>query len=253
MIVTVPCVSAVASPVEAPIVAICVLLEDHETWLVRFTVALVDVVPIAINCVVSPGSDTDCELGMMAMDVMLEEGDVPPPPPDAAVTVTVALAVMVPVYPFMLAVIVAVPAVSAVARPVELTLATAGALEVHVAVSVTSDVVEGWPLPWPVVPVAVNCTVWPTVRDCEVGETEIESTREVVQPAMGRIRAIRRSARGEKRSCMVDLRNLQPVLTSTIGVMADSRWPLRHQIYVTETSVFMAQRCYFGFSHQDSQ
>src|ERR1039457_7326532 len=31
---------------------------------------------------------------------------------------------------------------------------------------------------------------------------------------MGRTKAIRRSARGEKRSCMVDLRNLQPVLTS---------------------------------------
>jgi hypothetical protein len=59
----------------------------------------------------------------------------------------------------MLAVIVVVPAVSAVARPVELTLATAGELEVHIAVSVTSCVVDGWPLPWPVVPVAVNCTV----------------------------------------------------------------------------------------------
>jgi hypothetical protein len=43
----------------------------------------------------------------------------------------------------MVAVIVVVPAVSAVARPVELTLATAGELEVHVAESVTSDVVEG--------------------------------------------------------------------------------------------------------------
>jgi hypothetical protein len=43
----------------------------------------------------------------------------------------------------MLAVIVVVPAVSAVTRPVELTLATAGELEVHVAVSVSFDVVEG--------------------------------------------------------------------------------------------------------------
>jgi hypothetical protein len=43
----------------------------------------------------------------------------------------------------MLAVIVAVPAVSAVTRPEELTLATAGALEAHVAASVTFDVVEG--------------------------------------------------------------------------------------------------------------
>jgi hypothetical protein len=43
----------------------------------------------------------------------------------------------------MLAVIVVLPAVSAVTRPVELTLATAGVLEVHIAVSVTFDVVEG--------------------------------------------------------------------------------------------------------------
>jgi hypothetical protein len=43
----------------------------------------------------------------------------------------------------MLAVIVVVPAVSAVARPLELTLATPGALEVQVTVSVTFDVVEG--------------------------------------------------------------------------------------------------------------
>jgi hypothetical protein len=43
----------------------------------------------------------------------------------------------------MLAVIVVVPAVSAVTRPVELTLATAGELEFHVAVAVTSCVVDG--------------------------------------------------------------------------------------------------------------
>jgi len=43
----------------------------------------------------------------------------------------------------MLAVIVVVPAVSAVARPVELTLATAALLEVHVAVAVTFCVVDG--------------------------------------------------------------------------------------------------------------
>jgi len=63
--------------------------------------------------------------------------------PDEPVTVSVALALMVPVYPCMLAVMVAVPAVSAVTRPVELTVATAGELEVQVAVSVTSEVVEG--------------------------------------------------------------------------------------------------------------
>jgi hypothetical protein len=60
----------------------------------------------------------------------------------------------------------------------------------------------------------VSCTVWPTVSDCVVGVTARESTSEFVQPAKGRKRAIRRSARGEKRSCIVDLRNLQPVLKS---------------------------------------
>jgi hypothetical protein len=39
------------------------------------------------------------------------------------------------------------------------------------------------------------------------------STSEFVQPAMGNTRAIKRSAHGEKRSCIVDLRNLRPVLT----------------------------------------
>jgi hypothetical protein len=82
-----------------------------------------------------------------------------PPVPDVDVTVRVALAVITPVYPFMDAVMVVDPAVSAVAIPVELTLATAGELEVHVAESVSSCVVDGWLLPWPMVPVAVNCTV----------------------------------------------------------------------------------------------
>src|SRR5580692_56716 len=137
MTVTVPCVSAVASPVDPPIVAICVLLVDHATWLVRFTVAPVDVVPIARNCVVSLGTATDCEPGMMVSELTLP---LTVPVPVDAPTVTVEAALMFPVKPFKLAVIVVVPAVSAVTRPVELTLATAGELEVHVAKSVTSDV-----------------------------------------------------------------------------------------------------------------
>jgi hypothetical protein len=96
MTVTVPCVSAVASPVDPPIVAICVLLVDQATWLVRFTVAPVDVVPIAINCVVWLGTATDCEAGSMASEVTELPGPVPPVPVDA-VTVTDELALMVPV------------------------------------------------------------------------------------------------------------------------------------------------------------
>ena len=94
MTVTVPSVSAVASPVDPPIVAICVLLEDQATWLVRLTVAPVDVVPIARNCVVSPGTATDCEAGRMASEVV---EPLTPPVPDDAVTVTAELALRVPV------------------------------------------------------------------------------------------------------------------------------------------------------------
>jgi hypothetical protein len=90
--------------------------------------------------VVSLGTATDCEAGSMVSELTVP---VEPLVPVDAATVMAELAVRVPVYPLMLAVIVAVPAVSAVTRPVELTLATAGELEVHVAVSVTSDVVEG--------------------------------------------------------------------------------------------------------------
>jgi hypothetical protein len=140
MTVTVPWVSAVANPVDPPIVAICVLLVDQATWLVRFTVAPVDVVPIAMNCVVSLGTATDCEAGSISSELTVPVG---PLVPVDAPTVMVELAVIVPVYPLMLAVIVAVPAVSAVTSPVELTLATAGVVEVHVAVSVTFEVVEG--------------------------------------------------------------------------------------------------------------
>jgi hypothetical protein len=47
--VELPLPTAVASPVVAFIVAICVLLELHATWFVRFTVAPEDVVPMAMN------------------------------------------------------------------------------------------------------------------------------------------------------------------------------------------------------------
>jgi hypothetical protein len=113
------------------------------------------------------------------------------------VTVTVTLPDTVPVKPFILAEIVAVPAVTAVTRPVALTVATAGALDAHVAWSVTSSVVEGWPLPWPIVPVAVSCSVPPTVSDTEEGETERVSTSGFEHPAMGSANAARRSAQGE--------------------------------------------------------
>jgi hypothetical protein len=68
---------------------------------------------------------------MMASDA----SELPTVPPAAAVTLTVAVAL---VDPLMLAVIVVVPADTAVASPEELTVATAGVLEVQVTSFVTS-------------------------------------------------------------------------------------------------------------------
>jgi len=77
----------------------------------------------------------------MLTDVISElPGVVPPPLP---VTVTVAVDEMIPVKPFIAAVIVLCPAETAVTVPDELTVATAGELEVHVARSVTSELDEG--------------------------------------------------------------------------------------------------------------
>ena len=71
------------------------------------------------------------------------------------VTVTVAVE---EVEPGMLAVMVAAPADTAVAIPVELMVAMPEALEVQVTRLVTSFEEVGC-LPWPIVPVAVNCAV----------------------------------------------------------------------------------------------
>ena len=142
---------------------------------------------------------------MMAMETTADPGETPPPP----VTVSVADAETTPVNPLTLAVMVVVPAVRPVATPVELIVATAGTLDVHVAESVRSCELEGW-FPCPNTPVAVNCAVWPVPMDCVVGDTEMETANGLVQPAIGNAIAMRRSTRGDRtRSCIVDLRSLQ--------------------------------------------
>ena len=90
------------------------------------------VVPRAMNCAVWLICDRDCKPGVIVTETI---GSVETA---LAVTVRVALAVMVPVNPFMVAVIVVVPAPTAVAMPVELMVATVGELEVHVTKSVSS-------------------------------------------------------------------------------------------------------------------
>jgi hypothetical protein len=97
---------------------------------------------------------------MIASEAML-----PPavPPPLEPVTVRVALDVVGPLNAVALAVIVVVPAPTAVATPEALTVATAEVLELQVT-RVVMFCVERW-FPLPYVPVAVNCVVWPTARD----------------------------------------------------------------------------------------
>jgi hypothetical protein len=84
---------------------------------------------MAMNWLVSPGDATVWEPGMMVSDA----GVLLPPPVPVTVIVAVAL-----VEPDMLAVMVAVPAATAVARPAEFTVATFEVLDVHVTRSVTS-------------------------------------------------------------------------------------------------------------------
>jgi len=90
---------------------------------------------------------------------MIEIEAILPPaePPLEGATVRVALELTGPLNAVALAVIVVVPAPTAVASPEALTVATEGALEVQVTLLVTSCV-EGW-FALPNVPAAVNCAV----------------------------------------------------------------------------------------------
>jgi hypothetical protein len=135
VIVVVPLPTPVARP-PALIVAICVLLELQATCPVKFSVAPDEAVPMAMNWLVSPGDATDWEPGMMVS----EAGVLPPPPPLPPVTVIVAVVLAAP---GILAVIVVVPAETAVASPEEFTVATAGVLEAQVTRPVTSWELDG--------------------------------------------------------------------------------------------------------------
>jgi hypothetical protein len=79
---------------------------------------------------------TVTELGMMESD---SRPATPPVLPAGLITVSVPVVETTPVNPFMLAVMVVVPEPTAVATPVELMVATDGALDVHVTLLVTSS------------------------------------------------------------------------------------------------------------------
>jgi hypothetical protein len=96
------------------------------------------------------------ELGIMASDVRTPPVP-PPPPPPAPVTVRVALELTRPLNAAASALIVVVPAETAVTIPVVLTVATEGVAELHVTVLVMFCFVGRDALPK--VPYAVNCEV----------------------------------------------------------------------------------------------
>jgi hypothetical protein len=120
---------------------------NQVTELVRsLTVGAVENVPIARNCPLSCKLPKTIPLGMMVSERM------PPPlppvvPPADPVTVTPAVEVTGPLNAVALAVIVVVPALTAVTIPAEFTVATAGVLEVQVNPVVTFCVLRWFPLP----------------------------------------------------------------------------------------------------------
>ena len=97
------------------------------------------------------------ELGMMVSETKLP----PVPPVTAPVTVSVAVELTGPLNDVAEAVIKVVPGARAVTRPAAVTDATDGVDELHVTVLVTFWL-DRWE-PFPNVPIALNCEVWPTV------------------------------------------------------------------------------------------
>jgi hypothetical protein len=97
-----------------------------------------------------------------------------------------------PVYPVALAVMIVEPALTAVASPEALTVATDGVLEVQVTELVIFCVEGRFALPY--VPIAVNCAVCPTATDCVAGVTRTEFKPLLPHPASNRTRQLNESA-----------------------------------------------------------
>src|SRR5690348_9825827 len=140
MISPLPCPYAVTIPAVVPELAAPVPFvltgnifgnaEIQLTELVRsLTVGELEKVPIARNWPVPCRLSTVTELGMIESQ---SRPWTPPVVPLGFITATVPLPETTPVKPFIVAVIVVVPAATAVTRPVELTVATEGALDVQV-------------------------------------------------------------------------------------------------------------------------
>ena len=169
VMVVAPVALAVARPVLLLIFAIVVLDELQVTDVVITWVVPSKNVPVAMNCWVTP-TDTIGLAGVITMEDRGEE-----------ITVTVVLPKILP----EVAVMVAVPPKTAVARPVLLTVATDKLDEVQATAGVISRVV-----PSENVPVAINCWVPPTDMIGLAGVTAMEDrveevTVRVVLPEIG--------------------------------------------------------------------
>src|SRR5439155_2599211 len=109
---------------------------------------------VAVSCTVCPAC-TDAEAGVTSTD---------------ATGTCVPVTVEVPLFPSLVAVIVAVPGVTPDTRPLLLTVATAVLELDHVTVRPESGV------PPASFGVAVSCTVWPACTDAVAGVTSTDAT-----------------------------------------------------------------------------
>jgi hypothetical protein len=150
----VPTPAAVAKPAVV-IVATDVVAEAHVTLLVRFCVLLSLNVPVAVNCCVNPLA-TEGFAGVTAIETSVGE-----------VTVSTVDPVMDPDF----AEIVEVPAVSAVANPVPLIVATEVVAELQVTLFVRFCVLLSLK-----VPIAVNCSVNPFATEGLEGVTAMDTS-----------------------------------------------------------------------------
>jgi hypothetical protein len=150
-----------ATPVARPalvIVATAVLDELHVTALVRFCVLLSLYVPVAVNCCVAPVA-SEVFAGVTAIDTSV-----------GAVTIRLVEPLMEP----EVAWIVALPALTPVANPPLVIVATAVIEEVHV-----TELVRFAVLPPAKTPVAVNCCAVPLAMEAFAGVTTIDTKTRV--------------------------------------------------------------------------
>src|SRR5512142_438018 len=151
VILVVPVLTPVANPVFAPMVAMPVLDDCQVTLVVMSFVVPSANVPWAVNCTVRP-MPTVCAGAEIVREVNRE---------------VVTVIEVVPVSEADCAVMVVLPAATAVARPLALTVATLVEEDAHVAVTFVV-------LPSSFTPTAVNCCVSPMAIVGLEGDTLID-------------------------------------------------------------------------------